>query len=80
MISFIYERSCAAEHKTLFAFTHVPRTGNHADGWTVERQQRFVTALADIGSVCAAAKAVNMASEGTYQLRRKPDASAFRAA
>jgi hypothetical protein len=64
----------------LGTFTPVPRERERHDGWTPERQRRFIAALADLGSVKAAAHAVNMAPEGAYQLRRHPEASEFRKA
>ncbi|RHW16318.1 hypothetical protein D1610_15860 [Sphingomonas gilva] len=60
-------------------FTPVARK-YRSDGWTPERQRAFVAALADTGSVTAAARRVNMASEGAYALRRQPDAESFAAA
>lgn len=36
---------------TLPAFTPVPRRHNRHDGWTDDRQQRFIEALADLDSV-----------------------------
>jgi len=62
------------------AFTPVPRKCPRHDGWTADRQARFIEALADLGSVRAAAHAVNMAPEGAYLLRRHPEADEFRAA
>lgn len=64
----------------LNAFAPVPRQQNRHDGWTPERQRGFIQALADTGSVKAAARAVNMAPEGAYQLRRHPEAGQFRKA
>jgi hypothetical protein len=61
-------------------FTPVPRHYKRHDGWTPERQQRFIQALADLGSVRAAAHAVNMTPEGAYLLRRHPEAAEFREA
>jgi hypothetical protein len=61
------------------AFTPVPRKYRH-DGWTAERQRAFIEALADTGSVKAAAKRINMSPEGAYYLRRQPGAETFRAA
>lgn len=58
------------------AFTPVPRRYRH-DGWTVERQRAFIAALADTGSVRAAASRINMSSEGAYNLRRQPGAESF---
>jgi hypothetical protein len=65
---------------TLPAFTPVPRHYNRHDGWTPERQRGFIEALADTGSVRAAAHAVNMTPEGAYLLRRHPEAGEFRKA
>lgn len=62
------------------AFTPVPRKSKRHDGWTEERQQRFIEALASTGSVKAAARAVDMSAEGAYHLRRQPGAESFAAA
>lgn len=62
------------------AFTPVPRQCQRHDGWTPERQRSFIEALADLGSVEAAARAVDMSSVGAYYLRRQPGAEEFRAA
>ena len=61
-------------------FTPVPRQTNRHDGWTVERQRAFIEALADTGSVKAAAADVNMSAEGAYHLRRQKGATSFRKA
>ena len=55
-------------------FTPVPRQTSRHDGWTVERQHAFIEALADTGSVKAAAAAVDMSAEGAYYLRRQKGA------
>ncbi len=60
-------------------FTPVPRKYRY-DGWTPDRQRAFIAALAETGSVKAAAKRINMSSEGAYFLRRQPGADSFRAA
>lgn len=62
------------------AFEPVPRRNLRHDGWTPARQRGFIEALADTGSVEAACRAVDMATEGAYQLRRQPGAESFRAA
>ncbi len=62
------------------AFTPVPRQCQRHDGWTEERQRRFIEALADTGSVNAACKAVDMSTVGAYYLRRQPGAESFRKA
>ena len=65
---------------TLPAFAPVPRGRIRHDGWTPERQRNFIEALADLGSVRAAAHAVNMTPEGAYLLRRHAEAQSFRKA
>lgn len=47
------------------------------DGWTEEKQRRFIETLADTGLVSAAAKAVGMTRESAYKLRRAAHATAF---
>jgi hypothetical protein len=47
------------------------------DGWTEEKQRRFIEVLADTGIVSAAAKAVGMSRESAGRLRRSPDGAAF---
>ena len=61
-------------------FSPVPRGTSRHDGWTQERQRRFIEALAVTGSVKAAAHRVNMTPEGAYLLRRHPEAESFRKA
>lgn len=51
----------------------VPR----ADGWTEEKQRRFIEVLADTGLVSLAAKEVGMTRMSAYRLRRAPYAGAF---
>ncbi len=60
-------------------FYPVPVRGRH-DGWTLERQARFLGMLAETGSVLAACGAVGMSRNTAYALRRKPDAESFAAA
>lgn len=59
------------------AFTPVPRKCARHDGWTAERQQAFLDALAETGSVKHACARINMAAEGAYALRRAPGAESF---
>ncbi|HEX8556356.1 MAG TPA: hypothetical protein VF695_16765 [Sphingomonas sp.] len=47
------------------------------DGWTEEKQRRFIETLADTGLVGDAAKAVGMSRETAYRLRRSPHGTAF---
>lgn len=51
-------------------FTPVPGRARH-DGWTPERQRRFVEALAATGTVTAAARAAGMSARSAYTLRRR---------
>lgn len=62
------------------AFTPVPRKCQRHDGWTAERQQGFIEALADTGSVKTAARMMTMTPESAYYLRRQPGAASFRKA
>jgi hypothetical protein len=47
------------------------------DGWTEEKQRRFIETLADNGLVNVAARAVGMSRESAYQLRRSAHGAAF---
>lgn len=51
-----------------------------ADGWSPQRQQAFIGALADTGSVMTAARQVGMSASTAYRLRRSADGAAFAAA
>ena len=48
-----------------------------ADGWTVERQGRFVGLLAETGCIAAAARGVGMSRVAAYQLRARSGAESF---
>jgi hypothetical protein len=61
------------------AFDPVPLRGR-CDGWTPLRQAEFLGHLAVTRSVSAAARAVGMARETAYRLRRRVDAESFAAA
>ncbi|MBK6800487.1 hypothetical protein [Novosphingobium sp.] len=61
------------------AFHPVPLRAR-ADGWTPLRQAEFLGHLAVTRSVSAAARAVGMARETAYRLRRRADAASFAAA
>lgn len=47
------------------------------DGWTADRQRRFLAALAETGCVSEACAAVGLSARSAYSLRRRPDATAF---
>ncbi|MGX7953683.1 hypothetical protein ACWPM1_14115 [Tsuneonella sp. HG249] len=68
-----------ARHPRVPGFLPVPLRAR-ADGWTAERQARFLAALAVTRSVSAAARQVGMARETAYRLRSKPGAESFAAA
>ncbi|MFM5885709.1 MAG: hypothetical protein ACKOQ3_10375 [Novosphingobium sp.] len=76
----IDKRRSPARAAPLPQFTPVPRQCQRHDGWTEARQRGFIEALADTGSVKAAAHRVNMTPEGAYLLRRHPQAHSFRTA
>jgi hypothetical protein len=50
------------------------------DGWTPERQLRFLDALTRTRSVTRAARAAGMSRESAYRLRRRKDGALFAAA
>ncbi|MBU6165131.1 MAG: hypothetical protein KGQ52_03250 [Alphaproteobacteria bacterium] len=50
------------------------------NGWTPERQQRFLAHLEVHGSVAAAARHVGLSRQSAYWLRRQPVGAAFGAA
>ncbi|HVQ07138.1 MAG TPA: hypothetical protein VMS43_01760 [Allosphingosinicella sp.] len=60
-------------------FTPVPVRARK-DGWTPERQRRFIAVLRRGRSVGAAARAVGMSRESAYRLRERPGAESFAAA
>lgn len=51
-----------------------------SDGWTEEKQRRFIEVLADTGLVTQAAKAVGMSRQSANKLRRSPHGASFAAA
>lgn len=53
------------------------RRRQRTDGWTEEKQRRFIEVLADTGLVNQAARAVGMSRESAHRLRRAPHAAAF---
>ena len=62
------------------AFDPVPLQRVRRDGWTPERQQRFITALRLTGVVAAAARAVGVSVQSAYRLRERAGAASFAAA
>lgn len=62
------------------AFTPVPRAAPRSNGWKPHVQRAFIEALAQSGSVKAAAARVGRSTHGAYLLRRHPEAASFAAA
>lgn len=60
-------------------FAPAPSAARH-DGWSPERQRRFVIALRAFGNVATAARAVSASATGAYRLRKRPGAEGFAAA
>lgn len=60
----------------LLEFDPVP-VRRRRDGWTPERQRRYVAALFETGHGGKAARAVGMTEQGAAKLRRRPDAVSF---
>jgi len=58
-------------------YTPVALAPRH-DGWTAERQRRFLTILADTGQVSLAARAVGVSPRSAYRLRHHPKGREFR--
>lgn len=73
------KRTQPPRHIRVPAFAPVPLRAR-ADGWTPMRQAAFLGALAETGSVEAAARQVGMARETAYRLRRRRGAESFAAA
>lgn len=59
------------------SFTPVPTASTRRDGWTPDRQRQFIAALAAMGVVAAAARAVGMSATSAYKLRDRPHAESF---
>jgi hypothetical protein len=68
-----------APRRRVPAFTPVPLRARK-DGWTPVLQADFLGALAENGSVTAAAARVGMTRESAYRLRGKPGGESFAAA
>ena len=66
----------AGTRRASIAFEPVP-VRPRRDGWTAEKQRRFIGALAETGVVCRAAASVGMSEESVHRLARRPDAQQF---
>lgn len=58
----------------------LPEASGRRDGFTVERQRRFLEALAATGSISEAAQMVGVARQTLYRHRNGPNGEAFRLA
>jgi hypothetical protein len=70
----------APEVEDPLAFTPVVLVRVRHDGWTPRRQHDFIAALAAMGSVSHALRAVGMTKQSAYTLRGRPGAESFAAA
>ena len=57
-------------------YTPVPTNGRH-DGWTAERQRRFLETLSETGCVEHACQQAGMSAQSAYRFRLKPEAENF---
>lgn len=62
------------------AFTPVALERVRSNGWSALQQERFIRALAEMGTVGFAAKAVGMTPKSAYRLRERPGAESFASA
>lgn len=70
----------ATDDGDILAFTPVPSATRRYDGWDPRRQRNFIDALAVMGVVGRAARAVGMSRQSAYNLRERPGAESFAAA
>jgi hypothetical protein len=61
-------------------FVPVPLKRIRHDGWTPERQMRFIEVLSVTGQVSAACRAVGISRKSAYKLLDHPEAESFAAA
>lgn len=73
------DRPFLSDDENPFGFDHVRLRFRH-DGWTPERQERFIEALAATGCVEQAARAVGKSVSSAYALKTRPEAQPFRLA
>ena len=58
--------------------SNLPARRARRDGWTAEKQEAFLTALATCGCVTHACRSVGMSRESAYQLYNRESAAEFR--
>jgi len=68
------------EPKPIVPFTPAPARRIRHDGWTVERQEEFLKALAACGCITDACRAVGMSRQSANTLYNHPTAVGFRRA
>ncbi|MFM1983240.1 MAG: hypothetical protein RJB22_1959 [Pseudomonadota bacterium] len=73
------DRPYLTDDENPFGFDHVRLRFRH-DGWTPERQERFIEALAATGCVEHAARAVGKSVSSAYALKTRAEAQPFRLA
>lgn len=73
------EQPLLPDEENPFVFDHVHLRFRH-DGWTPERQERFIEALAATGCVEHAARAVGKSVSSAYALKIRAEAKSFRMA
>lgn len=64
----------------LSSFTPAQLQRPRGSGWTPDRQRQFIEALATSACVTEAAASVGLSATAAYNLRRRPEAQAFRLA
>lgn len=64
----------------LSSFAPAQLQRQRSTGWTPDRQRKFIEALAASACVTEAAASVGLSATSAYNLRRRPDAQAFRIA
>src|SRR6218665_2050028 len=68
------------EIAALLSFAPVARRCRRHDGWTPERQRRFIAALARTGNAVIAAQSVGRSDGGAWKVRQSEGAGEFAAA
>ena len=69
--------TAATKPAILADYRPVPQSAARHDGWTAERQRRFLTVLAETGCISEACGQAGVSSRSAYRLRQRADAAAF---
>lgn len=67
----------AADPTLLADYRPVRLKRTRSDGWTAERQRKFLIALAETGSISEACGGAGVSSRSAYRLRQRADAKSF---